>query len=90
MSRIFAFVAKDQRERVDPPPQRARVLAFIKSEIAAGREFPSDQSIAAHMGWKHGRSAYVVLCHLIGDGHIIREYDRSSGTTRVAFKLNEP
>ncbi len=40
-----------------PPPSKlrkglAKVLAFIESELAAGRPFPKAAAIGAHMGWR--------------------------------------
>jgi len=56
--------------RREPPPQRARVLAFIKEEIGGGRGFPRPRKIADFMGWLNEQSARDVLIGLCGDGHL--------------------
>lgn len=62
--------ARRTTRRKDLPPQRARVLAFIKEEIARGRGFPRLRTIAEKMGWAHADSARAVLLALCGDGHL--------------------
>lgn len=54
------------------PPQRLRVYLFIKSEIAAGRPFPSNRTIADHMGWKQTSSVADVLAALVKSKFLMR------------------
>lgn len=54
-------------------PQRAKVLAFLKAEDAAGRGFPSRQQIRDHMGWKNESGVVDVLHALAGRGDIERK-----------------
>ena len=63
-----------QREPVkrEPPPKRAMALLYVRTEIAAGRDFPTTRAIAAHMGWKNEESARHVLDALTGDGQLRR------------------
>lgn len=51
-------------------PQRAKVLAFLKAENAAGRGFPSRQQIRDHMGWKNDGGVVDVLQALAGRGDV--------------------
>jgi len=66
------FVRIERPEKRDPPPGRARVLAFIESEIDAGRGWPSHQTIADAMGWRTIGSVSNALDGLTGDGHVRR------------------
>lgn len=59
------------RPKRTPPPRQATLLAFIKSEIANGRAFPTQARIARHMGWKNTTSATDALLGLVRDGHVI-------------------
>lgn len=54
-------------------PQRAKVLAFLRAEEAAGRGFPSRQQIAAHMQWKGTSGVVDVLHALAGRGEVERK-----------------
>lgn len=54
-------------------PQRAKVLAFLHAEVAAGRRFPSREQIRDHMGWKNESSVIDVLHTLAGRGDIKRK-----------------
>lgn len=58
------------RPRKPHAPAQAAVLGFIKSEIAAGRGFPSERSISDHMGWIHTVSARDVLMALGANRHL--------------------
>ena len=56
------------------PPQRQKVMDFIAAELRAGREFPSKQAVADHMGWKSPLSAYDALQKLcFRDGVLTRD-----------------
>jgi len=70
--RQYIYTPPDQRPIRQPSPQRARVLAFIKAEIAAGRPFPSTRAIADHIGWARTESAANVLAALAVDGLLRR------------------
>lgn len=59
------------RPKRAPPPQRAKVLAFIQAEIDADRPFPTPTAIAQHMGWKNTTNS--VLYGLESDGLIRRK-----------------
>jgi hypothetical protein len=39
-------------------------MDFVRSELRAGRPFPSSDAIAQHMGWKHRTSANDALRNL--------------------------
>jgi hypothetical protein len=57
-------------------PKRQKALAFIRSEIAGRRGFPTMQAIADHMGWKNCHSARDCLRTLAAldgmlDQHVI-------------------
>lgn len=51
-------------------PSLDRVRAFIESERAKQRPFPTQAKIAEHMGWKHLGSARDALCRLATYEHI--------------------
>lgn len=67
------------------PPQRAKVLAFIREEVGAGRVFPSAAQIAAHMGWRNASSAQQCCSALAGHRALRRKYDGK----RVVYELVE-
>lgn len=85
MTRAYAFVGKDGYARSEPPPLRAKVLAFIQERHDAGDGFPTLQDIAEHMQWKSDRSAYQALCGLVGDGCLVRSFHREK--PQVRFEL---
>lgn len=67
-----------------------RVLAFIKSEIAAGRPFPSRSAIAVAMGWRHDSSASDALMGLYRHGHlIVLKREKSGQGFRYHYALAE-
>lgn len=69
-------------------PSQARVLLFIEAEIRAGRGFPSNEAVAAHMGWKNSASAVHVFQALCGWGCLRRRWIKmESGGSRLAFEL---
>lgn len=70
-ARTFTYVPGPLPKRT-PPPQRAKVLAFIQAELAAGLPFPSSASISAHMSWKHAGSVSHALEGLRIDGWLVR------------------
>lgn len=75
LARTFVY-SREPAPMKEPPPQRARVLAFIRAEIAAGRAFPTAQAIAAHMGWKTAAGSYHVVMGLaVEDGQLVRYRD---------------
>ncbi len=43
-------------------------VAFVRSEIAAGRPFPTTRQIADHMGWSETSRALDMLQSLLGKG----------------------
>lgn len=51
-------------------PARAKVLAFIRSEIATGKGFPSVRVIAAQMGWATAWRASEAMIALAALGHL--------------------
>ena len=65
-------------------PRRTQAFEFIQAEIAAGRSFPSAQSLANHMGWKHQSSARDCLCSLAAFDKVI---DRKFVDGRWVFSL---
>lgn len=74
--------------KLRPPPQRAKVLAFIQAEIGAGRAFPTCRAIADQMGW-NSSSVPDVLHGLTMDGHIRRLGREKTGYKRVIWGLVE-
>jgi hypothetical protein len=61
---------------LDAAPKRRAVLEFCKAEIRAGRPFPTQSQVAAHMGWKNPKSAGEVLSILASyDGKLRRSWD---------------
>ena len=62
------------REAPDGPlPEKQRlVLEFVLAELGAGRPFPSLESIAAYMGWKHAGSALDCMYRLEWRGKLRR------------------
>ena len=65
-------------------PTAAKILVFIRAEIKAGREFPSDETIAAHAGLKPA-SARDALSALVCYGHLTKTKPRG----RCVFALAE-
>jgi len=59
------------------PPQRRKVMLFIRSEVESGRPFPSRKAIAQHMGWKRENSSVDVLVTLSWQGFIDMHRDSS-------------
>ncbi len=56
-----------------PLPRRQRqVLDFIRTELSAGREFPSPAAIAFEIGWRGDTCAREALQALSGFGHLSR------------------
>lgn len=55
-----------------PPLQRAKALAFIREQVAAGKPFPSNAAICAYMGWQAHQSVRHCLDGLSADGHVER------------------
>lgn len=53
-----------------PSPQLDKVLAFIKREIGAGKQFPSARQIRDHMGWLNDRASCDALMSLAAKGHL--------------------
>ena len=49
-------------------PNQEKAMAFIRSEIAAGKEFPRMGDIAAHIGVKHA-SAARRICEQLANRH---------------------
>lgn len=82
-ARTFVHVEGPRPKRA-PPPQRARALAYIKSEVAAGRPFPTHTQITKHMCWRKEGSASHCLEGLRHDGHVTAKLKRSvkGGTYR--------
>lgn len=66
------YVYHPDRPKRQPSDRRAKVLEFVKSEIAAGRGFPDPEVIAGYMGWSHPGSATNALTNLVYDGHLRR------------------
>ena len=62
------------REAPDGPlPEKQRmVLEFVNAELCSGRPFPSLESIAAYMGWKHYGSALDCMYRLEWRGKVKR------------------
>lgn len=60
-------------------PQKAKALAFITAALSAGKNFPTNEQIAAHMGWKNPSSAEDCKISLAADGKLMseRKYVRS-------------
>ena len=83
--RLYVYDRTGPTKR-QPPPQRAKVLAFIQAEITAGRPFPGPTAIAQHMGWSQVGSAKHCLTLLIGDGWIKRTVETSDGDGRPRNK----
>lgn len=67
-------------------PQRARVLAFVRLEVRAGRPFPSYVDIARHMGWRSTTGVYDALHHLAWLGYLHRSRDPEH---HLVFELKE-
>jgi len=91
-NRVYVYAPAAPAPRSGLPPQRARVLAFIRSQVAAGKRFPHARTIADHMGWRNAGSARQVLDLLVADGFLVKKYDRASGgdaRLRVRFDLVE-
>ena len=66
------------------PGQRQRVLDFIKAELAAGRSWPSIDTITSHMGWKERTSAINCLQKLCLTDGMLRRTWISDGTLQSA------
>lgn len=50
------------------PQQSGRVLAFIKSEIAAGNPWPRSADVARYMGWKGCSPVRDAIARLVRRG----------------------
>ena len=74
--RTYVYLGGDFPKRVRPvkarplPARQAEALAFIRSELADGRGFPSTAAIAKHLGWKSASSAIDVLKRLRRAGYV--------------------
>lgn len=83
MKRFFVqYRHRTDWPRREPSPTRARVLAFVKSELAEGRPWPSTTVIARHMGWSGHSVALDALNCLKLDGHV-RRLGHSDGRSPV-------
>lgn len=73
----------------EPKGSRTReVLAFIRNEIAEGREFPRTGAIKVAMNWKAAATVDDVLLRLLAGGFIEREVVARKGTRRTfAYRL---
>lgn len=58
------------------PRRQQQVLDFIRSELAAGREFPSSHVIAFEIGWRGDTCAREALQALAGFGHLTKRNHR--------------
>jgi hypothetical protein len=88
------FIATPMDRPVRPkrqklPKQRGRVLAFIQSEVAKGRPFPSKRAIRDHMGWSQMTSAADVLNSLVMDGWLRRIGRDEEGRRSLIWELVE-
>jgi hypothetical protein len=72
-------------------PSLDRVLAFIRSEIGAGRGFPTSAAIACAMGWASERSARDALARLEvrGDIRLMGMEERRGGTYGAGRRIYE-
>lgn len=57
-------------------------MAFIKAEIDAGRQFPSQGAIAQHMGWRNATSAGDALFKLCS-------YDRVLARVNGVYQIKD-
>lgn len=75
--RTYTYTGQPPRARFKFPmtANRARVLDFIKDELAAGRGFPSVRRIAVRMGWRSDTSARDALAGLVIDGKLTRRQE---------------
>lgn len=70
--------------------RQQRVLAFMRSESAAGRPLPSARAIATHMGWKNANGAADACMALAAKGHLrIVSREPSSRGWRYVWQLVE-
>lgn len=66
------------------PPQRQKIMDFIKTELAAGRSFPGPAAVARHMGWKAGRSAADALYKMCTYDKVLRRSQDGEYSVREA------
>lgn len=76
---IYVYTREPLPKRT-PPPQRAKVLAFIKAQEV----FPSLAQIARHMGYR-SQTANDALNGLVYDGQLRRLRER--GNRHVQWEL---
>jgi hypothetical protein len=57
-------------------PTEAKVLAFIRCELAAGKPFPDVAAVCGAMGWRDNPQAYHAMMALSGLGYIARWRER--------------
>lgn len=69
---VFRPELRGETYRVNLGPSSQKALDFIKSEVAAGRGFPSSEAIRVAMGWAHRTSAQNVVRRLAVMGHVYR------------------
>lgn len=68
-------------------PARAKILAFIVSEMAAGRPFPTDRQISDYMGWAHPSAVRDCLAALMCAGMLRRVHVGKGGRRRYFYEL---
>jgi hypothetical protein len=61
---------RDQRSYEERAPSKAKALAFILAEHAAGRGIPDNKALASHMRWRHETSAENCKLGLVYDGYL--------------------
>lgn len=50
--------------------RRAKLLAFIRAEVAAGRGFPGAAEMQRHVGWSDSTSVRDALHKMVRDGDL--------------------
>lgn len=81
------YVYERERPKRQQPPQRAKVLRFIRAHNEVAGCFPTKREIADYMGWKAEQSAYHVLQALASDGHIRRAGRERNGFKAIIWEL---
>lgn len=76
-------------EHMPPTPSTDKVLVFIRSEVASGREFPTHRQIADHMGWKGTPGVRDTLSRLKCRGDLSR-FETAGRNGRMKFSYRLP
>lgn len=74
------------KPKLDPPPQRARVLDYVRKQIKRGRPFPSHVDAGHHLGM-HPSTVLDAYCGLEQEGHLRRLGRAREGRKQILWEL---